>query len=45
MTQQKLAILGSGAVGDALAAGFLARGRAVMRGTRDPATLDTSGWL
>jgi len=36
----KVAILGSGAVGDTLSNGFLAKGHSVMRGTRDPAKLD-----
>lgn len=35
----KIAILGSGQVGDALAKGFLQYGHAVMRGSRDPAKL------
>lgn len=35
----KLAILGSGQVGDALAKGFLTRGDEVMRGSRDPSKL------
>jgi hypothetical protein len=38
----KVAILGSGQVGDALAKGFLADGHQVMRGTREPAKL--AGW-
>jgi 8-hydroxy-5-deazaflavin:NADPH oxidoreductase len=37
---KKIAILGSGQVGDALAKGFLANGHAVMRGSREPAKLD-----
>ena len=37
---KKIAILGSGQVGDALAKGFLSLGHAVMRGTREPAKLD-----
>jgi 8-hydroxy-5-deazaflavin:NADPH oxidoreductase len=37
---KKIAILGSGQVGDALAKGFLALGHAVMRGSREPAKLD-----
>jgi predicted dinucleotide-binding enzyme len=37
---QKIAILGSGTVGDALAKGFLSFGHAVMRGTRDPSKLE-----
>lgn len=36
---KKIAILGSGQVGDALAKGFLDRGDAVMRATREPAKL------
>jgi 8-hydroxy-5-deazaflavin:NADPH oxidoreductase len=35
----KIAILGSGAVGDTLANGFLAHGHSVMRGSREPAKL------
>ncbi|HVV84858.1 MAG TPA: NAD(P)-binding domain-containing protein [Kofleriaceae bacterium] len=35
----KVAILGSGTVGDALAKGFLGDGHQVMRGTREPAKL------
>jgi len=34
--KNKIAILGSGIVGDTLANGFLAHGHAVMRGSRDP---------
>ena len=34
--KNKIAILGSGVVGDALANGFLSRGHAVMRGSREP---------
>ncbi len=37
---KKIAILGSGQVGDALAKGFLALGHAVMRGSREPAKLE-----
>lgn len=37
---KKIAILGSGQVGDVLANGFLKHGYAVMRGTREPAKLD-----
>jgi len=37
---QKIAILGSGQVGDALAKGFLSFGHAVMRGTREPSKLE-----
>jgi predicted dinucleotide-binding enzyme len=36
---QKIAVLGSGQVGDALANGFLKHGYAVMRGTREPSKL------
>jgi predicted dinucleotide-binding enzyme len=36
---RKIAILGSGDVGQALARGFLAKGDAVMRGSREPAKL------
>jgi hypothetical protein len=39
---QKVAILGSGTVGETLANGFLKHGYAVMRGSREPAKLD--GW-
>src|SRR5687767_197599 len=35
----KVAILGSGQVGDALAKGFLADGHQVMRGSREPGKL------
>jgi 8-hydroxy-5-deazaflavin:NADPH oxidoreductase len=35
----RIGIVGSGAVGEALAKGFLARGDEVMRGTREPAKL------
>ena len=35
----KVAILGSGQVGDALAKGFLADGHHVKRGSRDPGKL------
>jgi predicted dinucleotide-binding enzyme len=37
----KIAILGSGMVGEALAKGFLEAGHAVMRASRDPAKLQT----
>jgi 8-hydroxy-5-deazaflavin:NADPH oxidoreductase len=37
---KKIAILGSGQVGDALAKGFLGRGHAVMRGSRDVGKLE-----
>lgn len=37
---KKIAILGSGQVGDALAKGFLELGHPVMRGTREPAKLE-----
>jgi 8-hydroxy-5-deazaflavin:NADPH oxidoreductase len=37
---KKIAILGSGQVGDALAKGFLSSGYAVMRGSREPGKLD-----
>jgi predicted dinucleotide-binding enzyme len=40
MSKQKIAILGSGVVGEALAKGFLSRGHAVMRGSREPAKLE-----
>ncbi len=36
----KVAIIGTGAVGDTLAAGFLKYGYEVMRGSRDPSKLD-----
>ena len=36
---KKVAVLGSGQVGDVLSNGFLAHGYAVMRGTRDPQKL------
>lgn len=37
---KKIAILGSGVVGDALAKGFLELGHSVRRGSREPAKLD-----
>lgn len=37
---KKIAILGSGQVGDALARGFLTHGHPVMRGSREPAKLE-----
>lgn len=37
---KKIAILGSGEVGTALAKGFLASGHAVMRGSREPSKLE-----
>jgi predicted dinucleotide-binding enzyme len=37
---KKVAVLGSGQVGDALANGFLKHGYAVMRGSRDPSKLE-----
>lgn len=37
---KKIAILGSGQVGDALAKGFLSFGYSVMRGSREPAKLE-----
>ena len=40
MASSKVAIIGSGIVGDALSAGFLKYGHEVMRGSRDPAKLD-----
>jgi len=39
MTNKKVAVLGSGSVGEALSNGFLAHGFTVMRGTRDPKKL------
>lgn len=39
MANAKVAILGSGIVGDTLANGFLAKGHAVRRGSRDPGKL------
>jgi len=39
---KKVAVLGSGKVGDVLANGFLQHGYAVMRGTREPSKLQ--GW-
>lgn len=40
MTDAKVAIIGSGMVGEALAAGFLKYGYEVMRASRDPSKLD-----
>ena len=39
MTGKKIAILGTGAVGDALSAGFLKSGCSVVRGSREPTKL------
>jgi predicted dinucleotide-binding enzyme len=39
----KVAILGSGVVGDTLTAGFIKHGHAVMRGSRDPQKLKGDG--
>ena len=39
----KIAVLGSGAVGDTLAAGFIKHGYTVMRGSRDPGKLKGGG--
>jgi len=39
----KIAVLGSGAVGDTLANGFVKHGYSVMRGSRDPNKLKWSG--
>ncbi|MEO8699782.1 MAG: NAD(P)-binding domain-containing protein [Kofleriaceae bacterium] len=39
MSTKKIAILGSGSVGEALAKGFLANGHAVMRASREPEKL------
>src|SRR5688500_18702645 len=38
---QKIAVFGTGQVGDTLANGFLAAGNAVMRASREPAKLQT----
>lgn len=43
MDEKRIAVIGSGLVGQTLAEGFLARGYHVMRGSRTPATLAT--WL
>ena len=42
MANLKIAVLGSGQVGEALANGFLKHGHAVMRASREPAKLE--GW-
>lgn len=42
---KKIGVLGSGAVGRALAGGFLKHGYEVMLGTRDPARGDVPAWL
>ncbi len=39
---KKVAVLGSGTVGEVLANGFLKHGYSVMRGSRDPKKLE--GW-
>ncbi len=41
----KIGILGSGAVGKALAVGFASEGNEVMLGTRDPKAEKITGWL
>jgi predicted dinucleotide-binding enzyme len=41
----KIGILGSGAVGQALAAGFASEGNEVMLGTRDPKSVKITDWL
>jgi len=41
----RVGVLGSGAVGRRLAAGFLSRGHDVMIGSRDPAKADLRQWL
>ncbi|NOS85402.1 MAG: NAD(P)-binding domain-containing protein, partial [Ignavibacteria bacterium] len=41
----KIGILGSGAVGKALAIGFIAEGNEVMLGTRDPKASKIIEWL
>ena len=39
---KRIAVLGTGKVGDVLADGFLKHGYEVMRGSRDPAKLEVS---
>lgn len=39
MANERVGVLGSGAVGEALATGFLRHGHAVMRGSREPSKL------
>jgi len=41
----KIGVLGSGVVGQTLAAGFLKHGHQVMLGTRDPQKQDVQAWL
>jgi hypothetical protein len=41
----KIGILGSGAVGQALGAGFLKHGYQVMLGSRDPQKPEIQHWL
>jgi predicted dinucleotide-binding enzyme len=41
----KIGVLGSGIVGQTLAAGFLKQGHQVMLGTRDPQKADVQTWL
>jgi predicted dinucleotide-binding enzyme len=40
----KIGVLGSGIVGQTLAAGFLQHGHQVVMGTRDPKSEDVTGW-
>ena len=40
LPMKNVGVIGTGVVGDALASGFLKKGWRVMRGTRDPATLE-----
>ena len=41
----KIGIIGSGEVGQALAAGFLAEGHSVLLGTRNPSKEEVVKWL
>jgi len=41
----KIGVLGSGIVGQTLAAGFLKHGHQLMSGTRDPQKPDVQAWL
>lgn len=45
MTKPKIAVLGTGDVGQRLATGFLKTGHMVMMGTRDPSKEEVRAWL
>src|SRR6201984_3828137 len=45
LCNMKVAILGSGVVGQTLGAGFLKNGHQVMMGTRDPKKEEVTNWI